>query len=158
MIWLFTIPLVLQSILILADEVLFHRKRGLPDWEVFGHPLDSLSVAAPLVLTITVPFSSTTLSIYLVLAAFSSVFVTKDEFLHARVCTPAEHWLHSLLFLIHPLVFIAAGWIWYTGSIQWFLALQVVLILCFTLYQLVYWTRKKAVDVPDQQRNLRIVR
>lgn len=144
------LPLVLQSLLILIDEVYFHRKRGLPDWEVYGHPLDSLSVAAPFAVVVFAPFSPASLTLYLVLAAFSSLFITKDEFLHAHVCTPMEHWLHSLLFVLHPIVFMAAGWLWYLGEGVWFLRAQLGLVLCFTLYQFLYWKIRKATVGANQ--------
>ena len=36
----------LQGLAMLVDELLFHRRRGLPRWERIGHPIDTLSVLA----------------------------------------------------------------------------------------------------------------
>ena len=46
--------------------------------------------------------------VYAGLAVFSCLFVTKAEWLHARLCGPGEQWIHSLLFLLQPAALISA--------------------------------------------------
>lgn len=149
-------PFFVQTLVILFDEFYFHVRRGLPKWERIGHPLDTLSVLICFMLILWVPYSSLALKIYIALAIFSCIFVTKDEFVHKECCPASEQWLHALLFLNHPVVLTAAGLLWSvvggTGAPLWlsgllpyaavlrsFLLLQSGLIGVFFLYQLIYW-------------------
>lgn len=136
----FLVPVVLQGIAMLFDEGWFHRKRGLPRWERVGHPLDTLTVMACFTFLLVVsPERSGALTTYVALSVFSCLFITKDELVHAIECEPAEQWLHSVLFLLHPVVLGAAGWLWKLGGHQQLLAGQLALSLVFALYQIVYW-------------------
>lgn len=133
------IPIFLQGLFIFVDELIFHRRRGLPNWEVWGHPLDTLSVAIPFGIVTLLPYNLENLWIYGALAVFSSLFVTKDEFIHAKLCEPMEHWLHSVLFLLHPISFLAAAVFWSRGEASTFLRVQFFVILSFMIYQISYW-------------------
>src|SRR5690606_8631765 len=85
----------LQGTLMLVDEFLFHRRRGLPRWERIGHPLDTLTVLIPVALTTVFPPTAAFTGAFLAMALFSCLFVTKDEWIHARHCAPGEQWLHA---------------------------------------------------------------
>lgn len=74
--------------------------------------------------------------VFISLSIFSSLFVAKDEFLHARLCEPGEHWLHSLLFLIHPVSFFAVFWLWKTHQHMSFVRLHLALVFVFLIYQI----------------------
>lgn len=115
-IFLVTIPLGMQAAAMLADEHYFHRQRELPRWERVGHPLDALTVLACYAVAISLPLTAASLHMYLALAAFSCLFVTKDEFVHAKHCKPFEHWLHALLFVLHPIVLASVGYLWLRGA------------------------------------------
>ncbi|MBU6446621.1 MAG: hypothetical protein KGQ49_04415, partial [Verrucomicrobia bacterium] len=81
--WILSLfPFALQAICMLFDESYFHIRRGLPLWERIGHPIDTLSVLICMGFVLWVPFSKETLIVYILLAAFSSILVTKDEFVH----------------------------------------------------------------------------
>jgi len=130
------------------DEFHFHHARGLGRWERVGHPLDSLSLIAGLV-PLLFPYSSVALFVFVALALFSCVFVTKDEWVHASECPPFEGWLHALLFVLHPLVFVGFGALWFASSIGWegvtptlfrFLLMgKICLVALFLCYQVGYW-------------------
>jgi hypothetical protein len=137
MIYLLMIPFVLQTLIIFLDEFGFHVKRGLPKWERLGHPLDTLTVVICFGFVAFVPYSSLALKIYIGLAIFSCIFVTKDEFVHKEVCPASEQWLHALLFLNHPVVLTAAALLW--GKMSTFLTIQMAMAALFGLYQLIYW-------------------
>jgi hypothetical protein len=124
----------------LADEAWFHRRRGLPRWERLGHPLDSLSVAAAYTWLVLVPPGAHALAAYVGLAGFSCLFVTKDEAVHARLCSAGEHWLHALLFVLHPIVFAAFAVLWWMGGHDWLVRAQLALTVSFMAYQLLYWS------------------
>lgn len=106
-------PFVLQSMIMGADEFYFHHRRRLNRWERVGHPMDTLTVIAAYSVAVIMPFSKANALLYGVLAAVSSLVITKDEWVHQRECKAIEHWLHSLLFVIHPIVLLAAGLSWY---------------------------------------------
>ena len=75
---------------------------------------------------------------FIILAILSCLFIAKDEWVHARLCSGGEQWLHALLFVLHPLLFIAAWILWKSGETGW-LAAQMMLTASFMLYQTVYW-------------------
>ncbi len=110
--WMILIPFIVQMAVITFDEFYFHVRRGLPKWERIGHPLDTLTVLGCFAFIAWVPYSPLTLKLYIGLALFSCLFVTKDEFVHKECCPASEQWLHALLFLNHPVVLTAAGLLW----------------------------------------------
>lgn len=134
------IPFIIQGLLMFVDEFYFHEKRGLPKWERWGHPMDSLTVLLPYLVLLTSPFTEQSLWVYIGLCLFSCVFITKDEFIHQVECKPWEHWLHACLFVLHPITFGAAGFIWWQDSSSVLLKIQPVIISVFMLYQLFRWS------------------
>lgn len=156
MIVLFAAPFALQGLAIFVDEFYFHRARGLPQWEKIGHPLDTLTVGLCFGYLLAMPFSRGASLGFVALSVFSCVFVTKDEWVHKKECSANELWLHSLLFVLHPIVLILAGFIWYLRSnpsvaalsgwdnslmsLAWLaVQTQAAIVAVFFVYQLVYW-------------------
>lgn len=138
------IPIVLQGIAMVIDEGHFHRARGLPRWERIGHPLDTLTIAICLGwLLATTPSSPVALPVYVGLSIFSTLFVTKDEAVHAARCSPGEHWLHAILFILHPIVLAAFGYLWWTGAVGLLLG-QLGIAIAFMAYQILYWNVEDA--------------
>ena len=133
------LPIVLQGIVMMIDEFYFHHKRGLPLWEKIGHPLDSLTVISCYLFLVLKNPTETNIKIYIGLCIFSSLFITKDEFVHAKKCEPLENWLHSVLFILHPITLLAAGIIWINQLSSTFLIIQLFIILTFMIYQIVFW-------------------
>lgn len=135
------LPFVLYAVAMAWDELYFHHRRGLPLWERLGHPLDTITLAVCVAWTVMRPYTPENLDIFLGLSLFSCLFVTKDEFLHARACAPAENWVHSLLFILHPVCLGVTGWIWV--SWPWpqraFLPAELAAVLGFLLYQIIFW-------------------
>lgn len=130
-----------QAAVLFVDEFYFHWRRGLPRWERIGHPLDTLSVLACYGVLCALPREESSLWIYGAVSLASCLFVTKDEFVHKRLCSGMETWLHALLFILHPLSLAAAGWIW-TDADEFLLHAftgQIVLTSLFFVYQIVYW-------------------
>lgn len=128
-----------QAALMAADEGYFHRRRGLPRWERIGHPLDTLTVAACLAWACVASPTRANVIVYAALAFVSCLFVTKDEFVHRRHCTPAECWLHALLFVVHPVVLACFCWAWIDGA-AWVIRAQLALTAALVAYQIVYWS------------------
>lgn len=150
------VPFALQALAIAFDEGYFHYRRGLPKWERIGHPIDTGSVLLCLGYVLFVPFSKATLVLYILLASLSSILVTKDEFVHKEHCPAAENWLHALLFTLHPITLICAGFLWpVTQEVEvapwiasWlsekelltlFLRGQFGVMTLFMIYQIVFW-------------------
>jgi hypothetical protein len=134
------IPFILQGGAMFADEFYFHRKRGLSRWERIGHPLDTITVLMCFVFLLLFPLTQTNFFIYVSLSIFSCLFVTKDEFVHAKECSPLEHWLHAFLFILHPIILGLAGWMWIDGWSSSFLIGQSLLTGIFLIYQIIYWS------------------
>lgn len=152
---LFFLPFLIQSAAILFDEFYFHHRRGLPKWERIGHPVDTLSLILCFLLILYVPYSSAMLKVYMGLAAFSCLMVTKDEFIHKHYSPAEENWLHALLFILHPITLLGAAFLWpiSQGLIDqawftlglgqeealYFLRAYTFSIFSFFIYQIVFW-------------------
>ena len=149
-------PFALQALGMVFDEGYFHVRRGLPKWERIGHPLDTCSVLVCMGFILFVPFSTSTLTCYIALAAFSSILVTKDEFVHKEHCPAAEQWLHAVLFTLHPIALACAGFMWpivqgvevtpwiarwlnNTEALRFFMQVQFGTMVFFTIYQIIFW-------------------
>jgi hypothetical protein len=133
-------PALFQGLAMFVDELVFHRRRGLPRWERLGHPLDTLTTALCYSWLVAVPAARPhALAVYLALCAFSCLFITKDELVHARLCEPLEIWLHALLFVLHPIVFLAFGLLWRSGVDLWVLKAALGSTLVVLVYQIAYW-------------------
>lgn len=137
--FLFT-PFILQAVAMVFDELYFHNKRGLGLWEKIGHPLDTLTVIICFGFITTNTYSENNLYIYTGLAFFSSVFVTKDEFVHTELCEARENWLHAFLFILHPMSFFGAAYMWKNDLYMNFIAGQLVILAIVMFYQIFYWS------------------
>ena len=135
------LPFIIQGLLMGYDEHL-HKKRGLGAWERLGHPVDTLTVFAPLSLAATTDYTEDRLVIFIILSVFSSVFITKDEFIHTHECDARENWVHAMLFVLHPMIFICTGILWKYHPEDHFLSLQPVLVIIFMMYQIFRWSLK----------------
>ncbi len=124
------VVLGLQGAVMSVDEFYYHRQRGLGRWERWGHPLDTLIFF--FALAILWWRGPGVLSI--VIATLSTLIITKDEWVHAKVSPGGEQWLHSLLFILHPLILVFAHFSWPHWS-PWILAV----VGFFLLYQTLYW-------------------
>jgi hypothetical protein len=150
------IPFALQALAIGVDEIVFHRRRGLPRWERIGHPVDTATVLLCMGYVLFVPYSKQAILPYALLAILSSLMITKDEFVHKEHCPALEQWLHALLFILHPITLLSAALIWPVSqgveSAAWlsswieekeflrsFLRLQFFAMSLFMAYQVIYW-------------------
>ena len=130
----------LQMLAMAVDEFHFHHRRGLPRWERIGHPVDTLSTLVPVGIASLLTPAQENIFWYAGLAATSSIIITKDEFIHARLCSPAEHWLHAFQFVIHPVVLAAIAILWITQPSDITLIRWVAqFISIFLVYQIIYW-------------------
>lgn len=130
------LPFILQGLCMLVDEFYFHEKRGLPLWEKLGHPLDTLTVGICYAYLL---FGSPHLMVYVALASFSCLFITKDEWIHTEKCSAPENWLHAMLFVLHPLSFLSAYYLVQNGEVS-FLKIQTSVIFLFMFYQAIRWS------------------
>jgi hypothetical protein len=140
------LPFLLQGALMVWDEFFFHEKRGLGRWEAIGHPLDTLTVLVPLIWVSQLALTRVTAVGFGVLALFSCVFVTKDEAVHLQKCSAGEQRLHALLFMLHPLIFLAMIVLWYfreqgEAEAQMLLLTQLGVVLIFGVYQTARWRK-----------------
>lgn len=150
------IPFVVHSLAMAVDELRFHRRRGLPRWERWGHPADTLTV----LLCYAVALLGGNLQVYLAAALFSALFVTKDEWIHRGRCSGAEMWLHGFLFTLHPVLLALLGWQAYAPRVPVpgddgraffaaFLAGQAGVTCVFLLWQILYWNGPWARPEPS---------
>jgi hypothetical protein len=148
--WLVLSPLVWlgHGVLTLYDELWLHRRRRLGSWEARAHlAATALIVVLELGVFFLAP-SPGRMFAYFVLAVASSLSITLEEKLHARVCPPIEHWVHALLFMLHPLALLTIGVCWQRlgkplreldGWPLGVLAVYTFGTLAFSIYQALYW-------------------
>jgi hypothetical protein len=127
-----------QALVLFIDEFRFHFRRELPTWERLGHPIDTLTVVACYAFGWLFPPTAAAQLGYVGLAALSCLTITKDEFVHATRCEPTEHWLHAVLFILHPIVLAGVGLLWLEGARNQLL-IPLTLTSAFLLYQILYW-------------------
>ncbi len=141
--FLFLAPFFLQALAMAFDEFYFHQRREIPNWERWGHPFDTAFTMVCYVLIWTLPLMPVSLWIYVIFATFSSLFVLKDEWVHARHCSGGELALHALLFSLHPLTLFLLGLARFSTLqiffFHDFLLFQTILLGLFLLYQIFYW-------------------
>ena len=137
--FLLFLPFIFQGLAMTVDEFHFHRKRGLPLWERIGHPLDTLTVLVCFMWLMARPLQVTSVATFVGLAGFSCLWVTKDEWVHHRYCSVRESWLHAVLFILHPVCFMSAGWMAWIGGYDWFIKGQIRVLVLFIVYQCIYW-------------------
>jgi 2-polyprenyl-6-hydroxyphenyl methylase/3-demethylubiquinone-9 3-methyltransferase len=150
------LPFGLQGLAMGFDEFGFHHRRTVPHWEWIGHALDTAVFLACLAIPLLLPPTSANVHFFGWLASFSCLLITKDEFIHQRLCSGGEHWVHAVLFILHPIVLIATAFLWMRlGSSAlslaptpgltltgWMLILQVLLVSGFLTFQVLYWSRR----------------
>ncbi|MGE5084709.1 MAG: hypothetical protein ACM3MG_00305 [Bacillota bacterium] len=133
----FVVLVSLQGIATLVDEFMFHHRRGLPRWERIGHPIDTALVLICLLFLSFAAHSLVNEIIYYSLVVVSSICITKDEWVHRKFCTAEEMWLHSVLFILHPLMLVSAAFNW--DKHPDYITLATAGIFVFFVYQIVYW-------------------
>jgi len=125
---------VTQGILMFFDEFVFHHKRGLGKWERIGHPVDTIFFLLPFIYT---QFFTNTF-VFIGLSIFSSLLITKDEFVHTEECEGRENWLHAVLFIFHPVALFGL-WVAWQNNLNNIIIVQSIIIFVFMLYQTIYW-------------------
>jgi hypothetical protein len=138
-------PFVVQGVVMTVDEFYCHRRRELRRWERIGHPLDTLTYLLCFLFLLFVEPSSAALGAYVALSGFSCLFITKDEWQHRELCTPFENWLHALLYILHPIVLIAAGWAWWSHleDLRFAVGAMAAITASFGIFQAAYWNFQK---------------
>lgn len=131
--------IALQSLLIAIDEFICHQKRSLGKWERWGHPLDSFVFGVTTTLPAFFIAEGAAFYLYIGLAVFSSLLITKDEWVHSRECDGFESWLHSLLFLFHIATLFCIGIVWKNNQLPLLRLLMPFFIFAWGSYQLIYW-------------------
>ncbi len=146
--------------LMLVDEFYFHQKRGLKKWERLGHPIDTLFTLICYFIVVICPITSTTITLYFIFSVISCFVITKDEAVHLKYCNHYEQYLHSLLFICHPILLISLflGWSSFSLSflpfmnsfssdiLKFGILFQFFSIIVFLLYQIIYWNFYRLQD------------
>jgi hypothetical protein len=129
----------LQAVVMFVDEGIFHRRRGLERFERWGHVADTLMFFATLCVPAFFAPTQAALATFVVLALGSSLLITKDEWIHAEVCSGAEQWCHAMLFVLHGALLTVLGFVWKESPEVIELKLLPVAVLLWALYQHSYW-------------------
>ena len=127
---------ILQGVIMFFDEFYFHRKRGLGKWESLGHPIDTFMFLLCFIYTLIYPADK--IIPFCILAVASCLIITKDEFVHKHECETNEQWLHSVLFILHPISLMLLFFAWSEGFVQ-LIKVQAAIISLFLIYQVIYW-------------------
>ena len=72
------------------------------------------------------------------LGVFSTLIITKDEWVHKELSTGFENWLHAMLFITHAALVISVFLLWRQGELSAsFLRVMTAGIGGFFAYQLI---------------------
>lgn len=121
----------------LIDEFYFHWKRNLPKWERWGHPVDTFFFLIPVSILSFCPPSEAWQITYILISVVSSIIITKDEWVHRERSPALEQWLHSILFMLHPVVLITGFFVWSEAWAPFRLIWSAIFI--FWIYQILFW-------------------
>lgn len=130
----------LQAVLMGIDEWRYHRRRVLERWERWGHPVDSLLYLCALAIPAWMQPTASRVVLYTIFAVLSCVAITKDEWVHAERCEAGEHWVHAVLFMIHPSVLIFVGLLWVNNDASVLRASLPAWVGVLTCYQIARWS------------------
>lgn len=139
---IYYLPIALQGVVMVFDELIFHRQRSLPKWERWGHPLDTLTLIGLILFIRWAPFTEGPKLFFIGWSIFSCLFVTKDEWVHKDKCNAGEHWVHALLFSLHPLTCLSLWKMWAKLADGEHYAIWVGVclgVVAFLSYQVGYW-------------------
>jgi hypothetical protein len=131
------ICLGIHALLLAYDDIVLHRRRGLPRWERIGHPIDAAFFSFPIGFVAWMGASASP-SIYFILALMSCLIIIKDEWVHVKRINGLEATLHAALFVIHPVTLYTAWELGKTGQtsgLRW----TWVALLGVVAFQIVYW-------------------
>ncbi|EQC51574.1 hypothetical protein [Bacteriovorax sp. DB6_IX] len=136
--------ILLHGCLFMADEYLFHKKRGLARAEINNSLIDGALFLIPLVICIFFPYMELTKNIFLATAFLSCMSIAKNELFYKDLCV-RERLIHSLLYVLHPAIL-------YTFFVSWeynyfhdypnFWMVQLIYIFFGTktlAYRIIYW-------------------
>ncbi|MCB0307860.1 MAG: hypothetical protein KDD48_00695 [Bdellovibrionales bacterium] len=137
--WLLTIPFGVQGSLSVFDEFYLHYRRHVPKWERIGHPIDTFSLLACVCITLWLEPSFYAVVSFVLLSVISSIVITKDEWVHKDLATPLEMWVHAMLFVLHPIVCMSIGIIWFLDPNHLSLKIEAALLFMYMCYQIIYW-------------------
>ncbi len=129
----------LQGLVMVLDELIFHRRRGLGRFERWGHVVDTSVFFGALLIPALASFEQPYILAYCVMAGLSTLVITKDEAIHSRSCGAAEHWCHSLLFILHGAILLLVGLLWHLKPDAFLLQALPILVFCWGVYQHFYW-------------------
>ncbi len=121
-----------------VDEFYFHHKRGLGRWESIGHPVDTFFFLLPFIVCLNFAPAEVSENIFIASSIISTLIITKDEWIHTEQSSPSENWLHSLLFILHPLSLGVLYFYWQNDE-KFLIIFQTGIISLFFIYQVVYW-------------------
>jgi hypothetical protein len=137
----FGLSLGIQGMLLVYDELVLHRQRGLPRWERMGHPVDAFCFSLPIGFA-ACRGAETSPNVYFGLSLLSSLVILKDEWVHVGRIGGLEATVHAALFVIHPVTLMTAWELAKTGQ-TFGLLLAWVALLGVVLFQGVYWNLGK---------------
>lgn len=138
---LFALSLGIQGILLMYDDLVLHRRRGLPRWERIGHPVDAFIFSLPIALA-AYHGSETPSGAYWALSLSSCISILKDEWVHVGRIAAVEATVHAALFIIHPVTLFMAWNLAQTGQ-TFGLLLAWIGLLGVVLFQTIYWNLGK---------------
>lgn len=136
--------IIIHGALFMADEYLFHKKRGLSRAEINNSLIDGALFLVPLVIAIFFPFKELTKWIFLISAFLSCLSIAKNELFYKDLCV-RERLIHSLLYVLHPAILYTFYISWvgnYFHSYSNFWMVQLIYIFFGTktlAYRIIYW-------------------
>ena len=137
--------MILQVVIFHVDEYYFHRKRTLSRKEAVGMFIDGALYLPPIVIASFAPFSDFWKTVYIVFSILSCLSIIKNEMFYEHDVTKKERLVHSILYVLHPILLYTFYFSWKGNFFAHNLNFWMVQILYMgfgfkTLtHQLIYW-------------------
>ena len=137
--------IILHVIIFHIDEYYFHRKRALCRKEVLGMFLDGALYLPPLVIASFAPYNDTWNVVFISFAVLSCISISKNEWFYKDDLSLKERWVHSVLYILHPILLYGFYHSWINNYFVHNLNFWMVQIMYLgfgvkTLtHQLIYW-------------------
>lgn len=140
-----TLTTIIHGSLLLYDEYVIHKERGLTKREITGGIIDGFLYIATIAVTIFTSYSEQLAFLYISLATLSCLSIVFHELYYPDKIRKTERIIHALLYIIHPLILFAFYESWKSDMFQnnytyWMLQLGYFFLAFKTkTYFIIYW-------------------
>ena len=140
---------IIHGILLNIDEHIFHKKRGINKIELWNALFDMALFIAPIFIALFTKFSYWWEKVFIAFCMASCLSIAKNELFYKGLDVK-ERLVHSLLYVLHPVILYAYYISWQTNYFDhhyyvWLTQLAFMLLGIQSItYRIIYWNYIRA--------------